>query len=194
LTHRGVWTEHDGALPILGGTVIRLQVDRLPGDGTPTPLWLWFSGTAAHAADMDRLWRMFLRRFDLEHTFRLFKQTLGWTRPRIRTPQAADRWTWLIVAAHTQLRLARPVVADVPRPWERRARDSGRLTPARVRRGFRDIRPILVLPTSAPKHCRPGPGRPLGSRNKHRAAVRHVGKITKTDAVVTTGTKVDQEP
>jgi hypothetical protein len=28
--------------------------------------------------------------FDIEHTFRLFKQTLGWTCPKIRTPQAAD--------------------------------------------------------------------------------------------------------
>jgi hypothetical protein len=34
---------------------------------------------------------MFLRRFDLEHTFRFVKQTLGWTKPRIRTPAAADR-------------------------------------------------------------------------------------------------------
>jgi hypothetical protein len=32
-------------------------------------------------------------RFDIEHTFRLFKQTLGWTCPTVRTPQAADRWT-----------------------------------------------------------------------------------------------------
>jgi hypothetical protein len=35
----------------------------------------------------------FLRRFDLEHTFRLFKQVLGWTAPKIRDPEAADRWT-----------------------------------------------------------------------------------------------------
>ena len=42
-------------------------------------------------------WQAFLRRFDLEHTFRLFKQVLGWTAPKIRDPQAADRWTWLII-------------------------------------------------------------------------------------------------
>jgi hypothetical protein len=30
-------------------------------------------------ADVDRLWQAFLRRFDLEHTFRMFKQILGWT-------------------------------------------------------------------------------------------------------------------
>jgi hypothetical protein len=66
--------------------VIRLQVDRLPGDCTPKPLWLWFSNTAATAADTDRLWQTFLRRFDLEHTFRFLKQTLGWTTPRVRRP------------------------------------------------------------------------------------------------------------
>jgi hypothetical protein len=189
LTHRGVWTDHDGALPILEGTVIRLQVDRLPGDGQPKPLWLWFSGTEIAATEMDRLWQAFLRRFDLEHTFRLFKQTLGWTKPRLRTPAAADRWTWLIVAAHTQLRLARPAVADTPRPWERRARHPGRLTPARVRRGFRNIRPSIGLPAGVPKHYRPGPGRPAGSRNKQRAAVCHVGKTTKTDTTLTGRTK-----
>ena len=77
MTHRGVWAEHDGEIPIIEGTVIRLQVDRLPGDGTPKPLWLWFSGIGTEAADVDRLWQMFLRRFDLEHTFRFLKQTLG---------------------------------------------------------------------------------------------------------------------
>jgi hypothetical protein len=37
---------------------------------------------------------------------------LGATTPKIRTPQQADRWTWLILAALTQLRLARDPVAD----------------------------------------------------------------------------------
>jgi hypothetical protein len=181
LTRRGSWAGHDGDLPIIEGTVIRLQVDRLPGDGTPKPLWLWFSATAATAGEVDRLWQMFLRRFDLEHTFRFLKQTLGWTKPRIRTPDAADRWTWLIVAAHTQLRLTRPLAEDLRRPWEKTATTPARLTPARVRRGFRNIRPTTTLPASAPKPSRPGPGRPLGSRNIHRAAVCQVGKTTKTD-------------
>jgi len=189
LTHRGVWADHDGDLPIIEGTVIRLRVDHLPGDGQPQPLWLWFSGVGITAAEMDRVWQAFLRRFDLEHTFRFLKQTMGWTRPRVRTPQAADRWTWLLVAAYTQLRLVRGLVADVRRPWEQRARDPDRLTPARVRRGFRNIRPTMVLPAGAPKPSRPGPGRPQGSRNTRPAAVRPVGKITKTDIQVTTRKK-----
>ena len=76
----------------------------------------------------------------LEHTFRLFKQVLGWTAPKIRDAGAADRWTWLIIVCHAQLRLARALAADLRRPWERPA-PPGRLTPARVRRGFRNIDP-----------------------------------------------------
>lgn len=184
LTHRGLWAEHDGPLPLVEGTVIQLRVEHLPGDGQPKPLWLWFSDIGVTATRMDRLWQVFLRRFDLEHTFRFLKQTLGWTRPRLRTPQSADRWSWLILAAHTQLRLARWSVAEVRRPWEPRTRDPRRLTPARVRRGFRNIRPALASPVCVPKPSRPGPGRPPGTPNKHRAATHPVGKTTKTDTKI----------
>jgi DDE superfamily endonuclease len=180
LGHRGVWADHPGELPIIAGTLIRLQVERLPGDHAPTPVWLWSSVTDAPAADVDRWWQSFLRRFDLEHTFRLFKQTLGWTTPKIRTPTAADRWTWLIIAAHTQLRLARPLAIDLRRPWERPTEPT-RLTPARVRRAFRHLRPNTSRPARAPKPSRPGPGRPPGSRNQHRATRHDVGKHA-TDA------------
>lgn len=150
LTRRTCWLDHDGDLPIIEGTLIRLQVEHLPGDRDPKPVWLWSSHTGATATDVNRWWQLFLRRFDLEHTFRLFKQTLGWTRPKIRDPHAADRWTWLTIAAHTQLRLARLLTADLRHPWERPT-PPGRLTPARVRRGFRNIRPNLALPATAPK-------------------------------------------
>ncbi|MFB0633637.1 transposase, partial [Streptomyces sp. AB3(2024)] len=73
----------------------------LPGDRDPKPVWLWSSKTGMTSEDIDLRWQAFLRRFDLEHTFRLFKQTLGWTVPKIRDPNTADLWTWLIIAAHT---------------------------------------------------------------------------------------------
>lgn len=103
-----------------------------------------------------------LRRFDPEHTFRLFKQSLGWTRPRLRDPQAADRWTWLVISAHTQLRLATPLSADRRKPWEKTAKPGAPLTPTRVRRGFRHTRPHLAHPAHGPKPNHPGPGHPLG--------------------------------
>ncbi|MCE0762068.1 hypothetical protein LWC35_03945 [Pseudonocardia kujensis] len=162
-------------MPVVAGALIRLQVEHLLGDHAPKPAWLWSSVVGATAADVDRWWQAFLRRFDLEHTFRLFKQTLGWTAPKIRPPAAADRWTWLIITAYTQLRLARPLAVDLRRPWERPA-DPGRPTPARVRRGFRHLRPNTSHPTRAPKPGRPGPGRPPGSRNRARATRHDVGK------------------
>ena len=180
LTHRAAWLNHDGELPITEGTLIRLQVQHLPGDRDPTPVWLWSSRTGASSTDIDRAWQAFLRRFDMEHTFRLFKQTLGWTAPKIRTPQAADRWTWLIIGAYTQLRLARSLVEDLRRPWEKPA-PLGRLTPARVRRGFRNIRPKVTLPARVPKPSRPGPGRPPGSKNRQPTPRHNVGKTLKRD-------------
>ena len=180
LTHRAAWLDHDGDLPVIEGTLIRLQVDHLPGDRDPRPVWLWYSRAGAAACAVDRAWQAFLRRFDLEHTFRLFKQVLGWTAPKIRDPAAADRWTWLIIACHAQLRLARPLAADLRRPWERPARP-GRLTPARVRRGFRNIRAKAAQPAGAPKPGKPGPGRPPGSKNRRPAPRHDVGKTTKRE-------------
>ncbi|MGH3487817.1 MAG: NF041680 family putative transposase [Actinopolymorphaceae bacterium] len=175
LTHRAAWADHQGKLPIIAGTLIRLSVEYLPGDRNPKPVWLWSSTTGTPAAEVNRIWQAFLRRFDIEHTFRMLKQTLGWTTPKIRDPEAADRWTWLIIAAYTQLRLARHLTDQIRRPWERR-RTPGSLTPTQVRRGYRNLHRKLPLPARAPKPSRPGPGRPPGRKN-HRPAPRHdVGK------------------
>jgi hypothetical protein len=157
LTSRAAWQQHDGELPVIEGTLSRLQVDHLPGDRNPRPVWLWWSATGAMPADIDRCWQAFLRRFDIEHTVRLLKQVLGWTVPAIRDPAAADRRTWLIIACHAQLRLARPLAAGLRRPWEKPA-PPGRLAPARVRRGFRNIRATTACPAGAPKPASPAPG------------------------------------
>ena len=180
LGRRGGWTEHPGELPVIEGTIIHVQVERLPGDRKPKPMWLWHSNPEPAQLDLARVFAAFLRRFDLEHTFRFFKQTLGWTRPRVRTPQQADRWTWIILAAYTQLRLARSLTEDLRRPWEKPLIPA-KLTPARVRRGFPRIRRTSTDPVAAPKTTRPGPGRPKGSANKHRAPRYPVGKQTKMD-------------
>ncbi|WP_353051016.1 hypothetical protein [Actinoplanes sp. NBRC 101535] len=151
--------------------MIRLTVERLPSGATAKPVWLWWSHPAADDREVDLARQAFLRRVDIEHTFRMLKQTLGWTRPKLRDPAAADRWTRLVLAAYTQLRLARGAVADLRRPWERPA-SAERLTPARVRRGFRHLRGKTGSPAAAPKPSRPGPGRPAGHRN-NRPATRH---------------------
>jgi hypothetical protein len=180
LARRAAWQDHQGALPVIEGTLIRLQVDRLPGCRDADPLWLWSSRAAAGEEDVNRAWQAFLRRFDIEHTFRFLKQQLGWTRPKLRDPAAADRWTWLVIAAYTQLHLARDLAADIRLPWQQPC-PPGRLTPSRVRRGFRRIRQDLPVPASAPKPSRPGPGRPAGSKNQRPATRHDVGKTVKRE-------------
>ncbi|MEV0458971.1 NF041680 family putative transposase [Catellatospora methionotrophica] len=156
-------TYHDpaGNLAIIDGTLIRVQVTHLPGrTREPRTLWLWWTGPD-HDCDLDRIWQAYIRRFDIEHTLRLAKQTLGWTTPRPRTPEQADRWTCLILAAINQLRLARPLVADHRLPWQP-PQPNRRMTPGRVRQGFGHLLHRIGTPASQPKHARPGPGRPKG--------------------------------
>lgn len=157
----------------------RLSVEKLPSGGVSKPVWLWWPGTGADPQDVDRCWQAFLRRFDVGHTFRLLKQTLGWTRPKLRDSQAADRWTWLVLAAHAQLRRARPPARDLRRPWERPV-EPNRLTPARVARRFRNLRANTGTPAGAPKPTRPGPGRPPGSKNRQPATRYDVGRVLAT--------------
>lgn len=146
------------------GWVIRLDVEHLPkptGNGrVKKTLWLWWSGQ--RRPDLQRCWRAYLHRFDLEHSLRFFKGTLGWTTPRLRHPEQADRWTLLVIAAFNELRLAQGLVADHRLPWEP-PRDPARLTPTRVRRGFRQLMSTIGTPARAPKPTKAGPGRPKGS-------------------------------
>lgn len=147
-------------MPIVTGTVIRIQVDRLPGHRVPQDVWLWYTAPIGTVFDLDLLWKTYLRRFDLEHTFRFLKQQLGWTVPQITLPERGDRWTWLLLAAYAQLRLARGLTTDLRRPWQSPAVPGQLLTPGQVRRGFPTLRRHLPNPTSTPKPTHPGPGRP----------------------------------
>jgi hypothetical protein len=174
LERRAAWADHPTQLPIIEGTLINVAVERLPGDRAPKPMWLWCNDSQVTDPDLTWWWHSYLRRFDIEHTFRFLKQTLGLTRPRLRTPEQADRWVWLLITAHTQLHLTRDLTDDLRRPWEQPL-PSDRLTPARVRRGFPRIRRNAGLPAKPPKPSNPGPGRPRGSTSP--PAPRHpVGK------------------
>jgi hypothetical protein len=151
LTHRGAWLDHDGELPIIDGALIRLQVDHLPGDQTPKPVWLWTSGPHATAEDVDRAWQGFLRRFDIEHTFRFFKQHLGWTTPKMALVQVET--------------------GDDLRPRCRRPLDLA---------GHRCAQPAAPGPRPDPRPA-PLLGTPLPARaaNHHRAPRHDIGQTTK---------------
>jgi hypothetical protein len=151
------------ARPLVRGTLLRLEVEYLPRPTkTPQPLWFWWWGPVP--PDLAEVWRAYVARYSIEHSFRFFKQTLKWTTPKLRRPEAADRWTWLLLLAFVQLRLARDQVADVRLPWQRPLPPERR-TPARVRRGFSSLLAQLGSPANAPKPCGRSPGRPKGKRS-----------------------------
>jgi hypothetical protein len=160
--HIDVWTGlHVGGAPDAPFSVIRVQVERLPNMKVPPqPLWLaWIGGPLP--ADLSVVWRWYLRRFTVEHAFRFFKQTLGWTTVRPRNPEAADRWSWLIAATCWQLWLARPLVSDVRLPWEH-PRPDGLVTPGQVQRHFTGILLRVGTPARVPHRRGKSPGRRLG--------------------------------
>jgi hypothetical protein len=175
-----------GPRPIVRGTILRVQVERVPAKTRPPKvLWLWWAGPSS--CDLDLAWRSYVRRFDLEHTVRFAKQTLGWTTPRPRTPEQADRWTWLVLAVYTQLRLARAIAADQRLPWER-PRPQPRLSPYRVRRGFPRLLVRLGSPASAPKPTGCPPGRPKGRCSGPAMRYPAIKKPTKKPQKKTTKT------
>jgi hypothetical protein len=151
------------ARPIVRGTLIRLEVERLPKlTKVPVPLWLWWWGP--ELPDLATIWRIYVARFSIEHTFRFCKQVLKWTTPKLRSPETADRWTWLVILAYVQLRLARTLVADHRLPWQMPL-PAEKLTPARVRRAFSQLLPTLGPLASVPKPSGRSPGRPKGRRS-----------------------------
>jgi DDE superfamily endonuclease len=132
LTHRAAWAGHDGPLPVIEGTLIRLQVDRLPGDRDAKPAWLWSSVTGAAPDQVDRCWQAFLRRFDLEHNIPPVQAGPGVDRPEDPRPR---RRRPVDLADHRLLRPAPP--GPAPR----------RRHPAAL---------AAALP-GQPAHTRPGP-------------------------------------
>jgi hypothetical protein len=106
-----------------------LAGDRVGGTGLLQPLtdlgpdqrrvgeqamWLWHADPGPRS--LDELWRAYLARFDIEDAFKLLEGVLGLTAAKVRAPEQADRWVRLLIAAHAQLLLARPLAGDLRRP------------------------------------------------------------------------------
>jgi hypothetical protein len=182
LTRTGVWSGFPAGrtLPILPGTLIKIDVEHLPRGVQPKPLWLWHTAPEGTTVEVDLLWRAYLRRFDQEHFHRFAKVHLGLGHARLISAEAADRWNAVVLAAYAQLRAAAPLVADEPKPWQKKTAPGVLPTPCRVRAGFRRIRGHLGTPAGAVKPTRPGTGRPPGRKNppKPRVPVYNKSDIT----------------
>jgi len=159
-----VWERlHAQATQAVEVTVVQVTVAHLAaGRPAPAPLWLAWHG-AQLPADLRQLWWWYQRRFAIEHGFRFLKQQLGWTLPRLRTPQQADRWSWLLALVLWQVWLGRALVVDARLPWERPL-PADRLSPGRVRRAMGSVLTQLDDRGPPPKpRGNPG-GRPTGQR------------------------------
>jgi hypothetical protein len=79
------WDTHPGPLPIVTGSVVRVELERLPRGGVPDrAMWLWHAGPVP--LDLVTVFAAYQRRFDIEHFSRFGTQWLGWTRPAPRLP------------------------------------------------------------------------------------------------------------
>src|SRR5215208_2030556 len=86
--------------PTHRGTLVLVEVEHLPRQTRiPKRLWLWWRGPGT--PDLAILWRAYVHRVDLEHSYRFCKQGLNGTTPRVRQPEHADRWTWVVLVAYT---------------------------------------------------------------------------------------------
>jgi hypothetical protein len=148
---------------IVAGTLIRRE--KTTRAGHTQVWWLWWAGPA-DAFDLALLAEAYRHRFTIEHGFRFKKQDLFWTGHTPIDPDQAERWSWLVAFAYSQLHLARTLAADHRLPWEKPCPPE-HLSPRRVRRVFRLVTATLPTPANSPKPHRPGPGRPKGSTNKH---------------------------
>ena len=127
------------------------------------PKEMWLIWTGEELPSLAQAWKPYLRRFTIEHFYRFIKGPLMWTKPRFKNPEEAQLWTDLVNIAYWQLWLARPIVKDLIRPWEK---PSVKLTPGRVKRAMPGLLARIGTPSKVPKPRGKSSGRPKGFRPK----------------------------
>ncbi len=66
-----------------------LVLDTVTGQLKTQPLWLVWVGV--QMPPLTEIWQLYLRRFAIEHWYRLAKQTLHLTIPKLSTPEQCER-------------------------------------------------------------------------------------------------------
>jgi len=133
------------------------QLDAQGNCRSAKPLWLVWVGESPFRLEVVSL--AYLRRFIIEHWYRLAKQTLHWTLPHLSTPEQCDRWSDLMPLLTWQLWLARDLVRDSYLPWQKPLTN---LTPGRVAQSMFLLLVTIGTPAVAPKRRGKSPGWPTG--------------------------------
>ncbi len=121
------------------------HLDKLGGQKS-RPLWLTWLGIEMPA--LSEFWRLYLRRFAIDHWYRFAKQRLHWTLPKLSTPEQCEQWSDLLPLMTWQLWLARDIVTDNPLPWHKQ---QPKLSPGRVAQAMGGVLAAIGTPAVAPK-------------------------------------------
>jgi hypothetical protein len=153
-----------------------ILVERLNSDGSlrgATPMWLAFVGH--EMPPLSETWKLYLRRFAVDHWYRFAKQRLHWTLPKLSTPEQCDRWSDLMPLMSWELWLARDIVNDNPLPWQK---PITKLTPGRVAQAMGGILARISTPSVEPKPRGKSPGWKTGHSRQRRIRYPIVKKGT----------------
>lgn len=140
-------------------------VERLDDTGQlrHKPLWLAWIGETMPA--LEDLWKLYLRRFAIEHWYRLIKQRLHWCLPHLGTAEQTQAWSTLMPLMSWQLWLARNDAPDQPLPWQKPLAVK---TPGRVANAFAAILARIGSPAEDPKPRGKSLGWPTGKARTPR--------------------------
>ena len=153
------------------------RIEREKASGTRrSPKIIWIAWIGEEPPAEKHFWEWYAQRYPVDHWYRFAKGRLHWTLPMFSTPQQADRWSDLMPYLSWQLWLAREMVADRPKPWQK---PHQHLTPGRVSQGMEALLARIRTPAQAPVPRGKAPGWPKGKERSHRERFEVVKKRQK---------------
>ena len=143
------------------------------------PMWLIVVGKRRKELSLEQIREAYAQRYDLEHFFRFGKQRLLLAGNQTPDVEHEENWQQIVLLAYLQLWLARFLVEQMPRPWERYLPRSktGIASPSVAQRGFERIIRQFGTPANPPKPRGNSPGRAKGVRLRPRERIPVLKKI-----------------
>lgn len=160
-----------------GHSISLLRVERLSQRTGKAIKPMWLAWVGEQMPPLTEVWRLYLRRFAVDHWYRFAKQRLHWTLPKLSTPKQCERWSDLMPLMTWELWLARDIVADNPLPWQN---STLKLTPGRVAQAMAGVIAVIGTPAQPPKPRgkSPGwiPGQPRLSKTRYPVVKKSVSR------------------
>lgn len=154
-----------------------LKVERLSQRTVKVVKSMWLAWVGEQMPPLIQVWRLYLRRFAVDHWYRFAKQRLHWTLPKLSTPKQCERWSDLMPLITWELWLARDIVADKPLPWQN---STTKLTPGRVAQAMGGVLTVISTPAHPPKPRGKSsgwiPGQPRLSKTRYPVVKKSVSR------------------